>query len=109
MFMLIMDHISCPLNSHLVEHNKFPNNYFSMNNTDLVHKYKFQKYIEDKNLFGSDSLAAGRYLVIYCWIPAAVLVNISEINLFSDMIFIFSSKVVFHVLLFLKESICMLK
>lgn len=48
MFMLIMEHISCPLYSHLVEHNKFPNNYFSMNNADLVHKYRFQKYIEDK-------------------------------------------------------------
>lgn len=55
MFMLMMEHISCPLYSHLVEHNKFPNNYFSMNNSDLVHKYRFQKYIEDKNLFGSDS------------------------------------------------------
>lgn len=109
MFMLMMEHISCPLYSHLVEHNKFPNNYFSMNNSDLVHKYRFQKYIEDKNLFGSDSLVAGRYSVIYYWIPAAILANISGINLFSAVIFKFLSKVVFHVLLLSKEFICMLK
>ena len=98
-----------PLYSHLVEHNKFPNNYFLMNNTDLVHKYTFQKYIEGENVFGSDSLITGRYWMIYYWILAAVLVNISEINLFSAVIFIFSPKVVFYVLLFIKELICMLK
>lgn len=49
-----------------------------MNNTDLVHKYRFQKYIEDENFFHSHSLITGRYWVIYYWILAAVLVNISE-------------------------------
>lgn len=80
-----------------------------MNNTDLVHKYRFQKYIEDKNLFGSDSPVAGRYSVIYYWILAAILVNISGINLFCALIFKFLPKVVFHVLLLLNEFICMLK
>lgn len=80
-----------------------------MNNTDLVHKYRFQKYIEDENFFHSHSLITGRYWVIYYWILAAVLVNISEINLFSAIIFTFLSKVVFHDLLLLKELICMLK
>lgn len=80
-----------------------------MNNTDLAHKYMFQKYIEGENFFGSDSLITGRYWMIYHWILAAVIVNISEINLFSAVIFIFSSKVVFHLLLFIKELICMLK
>lgn len=48
--------------------------------------------------------------MIYYWIPAAILVNISGINLFCAVIFKFLSKVVvFHVLLLLKEFICMLK
>lgn len=76
-----------------------------MKNTDLVHKYRFQKYIGDKNLFGPNSLVVGRHSVIHYWILTAVLVNISGINLFRAMIFIFLSKVAFHVLLFLKEFI----
>lgn len=67
-----------------------------MHNTDVVHKYRFQKYIGDKNLFGPNSLV-GRHSMIHYWILAAVLVNISGINLFRAMIFIFLSKVAFHV------------
>jgi hypothetical protein len=60
-----------------------------MNNIDLVHKYWFQKYIEDKNPFVLDALVTRRYSMIYYWILAARLINILWIYLSSTMTYIF--------------------
>lgn len=56
-----------------------------MNNIDLVHKYQFQKYIENKNLFVLDALVARRYSMIYYRILACILINILWIYLSSTM------------------------
>lgn len=60
-----------------------------MNNIDLVHKYQFQKYIENKNLFVLDTLVAGKCSMIYYWILAVILINILWIYLSSTMTYIF--------------------